>query len=100
MHLEAHATQSFDSAVFFGQVLDLDDGDAHGSPPIYNISRNSARKLRRSGRAYSHRIPLAKLLCMSEKRRLELAARLGGEPGGARRVESARRVHPLLRSDS
>src|SRR5262250_1503478 len=28
------------------------------------------------GRAYSHRIPLAGLKCLSEKRRLEMAARL------------------------
>jgi hypothetical protein len=30
------------------------------------------------------------LKCVSEKRRKEIAARLGGEPGGARQVESAR----------
>ena len=42
------------------------------------------------GRAYSHRIPLAGLKCLSEKRRLELAARLGGEPGGKRRVDLPR----------
>ena len=41
-----------------------------------------------SGRAYSHRIPLAKLKCLSEKRLGELAAWLGGEPGGGRPVES------------
>ncbi len=41
------------------------------------------------GRAYSHRIPLAELKCLSEKTRLEMAARLGG-PGGARRLESWR----------
>jgi hypothetical protein len=29
-----------------------------------------------NGRAYSHRIPLAGLKCVSEKRRLELVARL------------------------
>src|SRR5579863_6958781 len=46
-----------------------------------------------SGIALSHRIPLAKLKCLSDKRRKELAARLGGEPGGARRVESARYGH-------
>jgi hypothetical protein len=33
---------------------------------------------------------LAGLKCLSGKRRLELAARLGGEPGGARRLASPR----------
>jgi hypothetical protein len=43
------------------------------------------------GRAYSHRIPLTKLKCISPKRWEELTARRRGkEPGGARRVESAR----------
>src|SRR6266699_2260629 len=48
------------------------------------------------GRAYSHRIPLANLKCLSEKRQWELAARLGGEPGGAR-VNSAHGRHSLFR---
>lgn len=48
------------------------------------------------GRAYLHRIPLAKLKCFSPKRREEMvqvlarglaARRRGEEPGGARRVE-------------
>src|SRR5260370_39541914 len=34
-----------------------------------------------------HRYPLVELKCVSPKRRKEMAARLGGEPGGARRVE-------------
>jgi len=42
------------------------------------------------GRAYSHRIPLVELKCVSPKRRKEIAARLGGEPGGARGVDSLR----------
>src|SRR5437899_529973 len=52
------------------------------------------------GRAYSHHIPLARLKCLSEKRRLELAGRLGGEPGGARKLESSRHGYfrPLFRS--
>src|SRR2546422_11660296 len=52
------------------------------------------------GRAYSHRIPLAELKCVSPKRRLEMAARLGGVPGGQRRVESPRHAYfrPLFRS--
>ena len=41
-------------------------------------------------RAYSHRIPLVELKCVSPKRRKEIAARLGGEPGGARGVDSLR----------
>ena len=45
---------------------------------------------RRLGRAYSHRIPLVELKCVSPKRRKEIAARLGGEPGGARGVDSLR----------
>jgi hypothetical protein len=46
--------------------------------------------------------PLAGLKCLSPKRRLEIAARLGGEPSSARRVEfSGHGYHrPLLRSDS
>src|SRR5207245_801858 len=52
------------------------------------------------GRAYSHHIPLARLKCVSPKRRLEMAARLGGEPGGARKLESSRHGYfrPLFRS--
>ena len=53
------------------------------------------------GRAYSHRIPLVKLKCISPKRWMELAARRRGEePGGARQVQSQRhgRPCPLLRS--
>src|SRR6266849_6891723 len=52
------------------------------------------------GRAYSHRIPLAEWKCVSPKRRKEMAARLGGEPGGARGVDSQRhgRFRSLLRS--
>ncbi len=42
------------------------------------------------GRAYSHRIPLVELRCVSPKRRKEMTARLGGEPGGARGVDSQR----------
>src|SRR5207245_11459610 len=41
------------------------------------------------GRALSHRIPLARLKCVSPKRRLEMAARLGGEPAGGRKLESS-----------
>jgi len=41
-----------------------------------------------SGRALSHRIPLVDLKCVSPKRRKEIAARLGGEPGGAPGVDS------------
>src|SRR6266481_1097002 len=48
------------------------------------------------GRAYSHRIPLANLKCLSEKRQWELAARLGGEPGGAR-IDSAHGHRSLFR---
>ena len=53
------------------------------------------------GRAYSHRIPLAKLKCISPKRWEELAARRKGEePGGAARVKSGRHDYPrsLFRS--
>ena len=50
----------------------------------------------RHERAYSHRIPLANLKCLSEKRRSELAARLGGEPGSAR-VDSADGRRSLFR---
>ena len=61
-----------------------------------------------SGRAYSHRIPLAGLKCVSPKREKELgfllslgrgAPRGGGEPGRAPRVKSDRhdRPHPLFR---
>jgi len=47
------------------------------------------------GRAYSHRIPLVKLKCIAPKRWIELAARRRGEePGGERRVESARYGRP------
>ena len=55
------------------------------------------------GRAYSHRIPLARLKCMSPRRVLELdlllklaraARRRGEEPGCARRVKSDRHDHP------
>ncbi len=43
------------------------------------------------GRAYSHRIPLVKLNCLSEKRLRELVARRRGEePGDERRVELLR----------
>src|SRR5579863_729509 len=45
------------------------------------------------GIALSHGIPLAKLKCLSEKRRKEMASRLGGEPGGAR--PSINRLQPL-----
>jgi hypothetical protein len=38
-----------------------------------------------SWKSLSHRIPLARLKCLSEKRRLEMAARLG-ESGAARGV--------------
>ena len=48
------------------------------------------RNTRPYGRAYSHRIPLVELKCVSPKRRKEIAARLGGEPGGARGVDSLR----------
>jgi hypothetical protein len=49
-----------------------------------------------SGRACAHRIPLAALQCLSEKRR----AQLGGEPGGQRRLQSSRYGYfrPLFRS--
>ena len=52
------------------------------------------------GRAYSHRIPLARVKCLSEKRLSEMAARLGGEPGGRRRLEFRRYGYfrPLFRS--
>ena len=53
------------------------------------------------GRAYSHRIPLAKLKCISPKRWEELAARRRGEePGGAARVKCGRHDYPrsLFRS--
>ena len=43
-----------------------------------------------------HRIPLAELKCMSPKREKELAARLGGEPGRAARIESAHGRRPLF----
>ena len=60
------------------------------------------------GRAYSHRIPLVRLKCVSEKREKELdlllglaraARRRGEEPGRARRVKSDRhdRPHSLFR---
>jgi hypothetical protein len=49
-----------------------------------------------NGRAYSHRIPLVELKCVSPKRRKEMAVRLGGESDGARRVESPR--HGRFRS--
>ena len=51
------------------------------------------------GRAYSHRIPLAGVKCLSEKRLLELAGWLGGEPASARRVKSPRYGYrrPLFR---
>src|SRR5713101_2240533 len=47
-----------------------------------------------------HRYPLAELKCVSPKRRREMAARLGGEPGGAGRLESLRhgRFRSLFRS--
>jgi hypothetical protein len=37
-----------------------------------------------------HRYPLAELKCVSPKRRKEMAARLGGEPGSVPRLESSR----------
>ncbi len=35
------------------------------------------------GKALSHRIPLARLKCLSEQRLKKMGARLGGEPPGA-----------------
>ena len=63
----------------------------------------------RHGRAYSHRIPLTRLKCVSEKRVKELnlylglggaARRRGEETGRAPRVKSDGhdRPHPLFRS--
>ena len=55
------------------------------------------------GRAYSHRIPLARLKCVSAKRRKELdlylglgraARRRGEEPGRAPRVKSGHHDRP------
>jgi len=42
---------------------------------VYGSSKQVQTRVT-SGRAYPHRIPLARLQCMSEKRRSELAARL------------------------
>ena len=42
-----------------------------------------------NGRGYSNRIPLARLTCFTEKRLKGMSTRLGGEPGGARRVSYA-----------
>jgi hypothetical protein len=42
-----------------------------------------------NGRGDSNRIPLARLTCFTEKRLKGMSTRLGGEPGGARRVSYA-----------
>src|SRR2546422_10254146 len=66
-----------------------------------NTPRDDKRqKSMRSGRAYSHRIPLAELKCVSPKRRLEMAPPPGGGPGGPRREETPRRAYfrPSFRS--
>src|SRR6266571_3054795 len=66
----------------------------------YNTKPFEAQVAGNRGRALSHRIPLARLKCLSEKRLREMAARLGGEPGGARQLESPRHGYfrPLFRS--
>ena len=56
----------------------------------YHTNKDSVKHQESNGRAYSHRIPLVELKCVSPKRRKEIAARLGGEPGGARGVDSLR----------
>src|ERR1700685_3088140 len=64
---------------------------AAGEQTSYSPPTEAIRLARiRRGRAWSHRIPLAELKGVSPKRRKEMAARLGGEPGGARQLESPR----------
>ena len=48
-----------------------------------NIGVVGRQSTRGAERVYSHRIPLASLKCLSEKRLKEMAARLGGGSGGA-----------------
>jgi hypothetical protein len=66
-------------------------------------SVDSRKAEQNDGRAYSHRIPVAELKCVSEKRRKELnlylglgcaARRRGEEPGRAPRVKSGRHDRP------
>src|SRR2546428_12124551 len=69
-------------------------------PSFYSMPATQPQAYLTPGRAYSHRIPLAELKCVSPKRRLEMAARLGGEAGGQRRGESPSHAYfrPLFRS--
>src|SRR2546428_3108384 len=54
------------------------------------LAAGMEQRVGKCGRAYSHRIPLAELKCVSPKRRLEMAAPLGGEPGGPPRGQYPR----------
>ena len=58
---------------------------------VYTFGRCVGNGAATSGRALPHRIPLVRLKCLSEKRLKEMAARLGGEPGAARRLDSPNR---------
>ena len=75
--------------------LGLDSGE-------HNSNFNGGKEILLVGRAYSHRIPLVRLKCLSEKRCKELdlylgyaARRRGEEPGRAPRVKSGRHDRPL-----
>ena len=90
------------SEAWEASILPLYDARSESNPNAEYHWRCAARKnAERVGRAYSHRIPLAKLKCISPKRWEELAARRKGEePGGAARVKSGRHDYPrsLFRS--
>src|SRR5713101_3715829 len=73
-------------------------GRGHDPYPYFNEEAEIRQPRAARGRAYAHRIPLAKLKCISPKRWAELAARRRGEePGGAAQVKSRHHGHPPAR---
>ena len=73
-------------------------GSVQNGHCTYHLSECQERPA--GGRAYSHRIPLARLKCLSEKRKKEIVARLGGESRHGGPLESGcHGRHPLLRAD-
>ena len=73
------------------------------SPRIHTIQGPCCQGILKNGNGKVHRIPPVRLKCMSEKRRKEMAALLGGKQGSRQTVlQSAGydRSASIFRSDS